>query len=164
MDRFCRQTHAMNGAGCYPCSLSLEETITRRTMGLAAAICILALFGQSQKSSNFFLGVCAPPDTPIKSAAVAASASQVRTLKPSRPLSRPPGGKDLRGARPGTSLEAQDQARDWPGPGPPGQSLAWSWASKPIPGLVLGLQTSPWPGPGGPSPTQNVGLGPNHQK
>ena len=122
--------------------------------------------------------------------------------------------------RPGIGLEAQDQARDWPGgpgpgpghtsffhelksraflfsgggsatpppsgkkldflfirrgpdprsaflaagPGPPGQPLAWSWASRPIPGLVLGLQASPWPGPGGPSPTQNVGLGPNHQK
>ena len=47
----------------------------------------LALFGKSQKSSNFFL----------KSAAVAASASQVRTLKPSRPLWRPPGvGRECR--------------------------------------------------------------------
>ena len=27
-----------------------------------------------------------------------------------------------------------------------------------------GLPASPWPGPGGPSPTQNVGSGPNHQK
>ena len=52
----------------------------------------LALFGQSQKSSNFFLGGLRPPDPPFKSAAVAASASQVRTLEPSRPLSRPPGG------------------------------------------------------------------------
>ena len=36
-------------------------------------------------------GGYAPPDPPLKSAAVAASASQIRTLKPSRPLSRPPG-------------------------------------------------------------------------
>ena len=36
-------------------------------------------------------GGFAPPDPPFKSAAVAASASQVRTLEPSRPLSRPPG-------------------------------------------------------------------------
>ena len=46
----------------------------------------LALFGQSQKSSNFFLG----GDPPFKSAAVAASGRQVRTLESSRPLSRPP--------------------------------------------------------------------------
>ena len=39
----------------------------------------------------------------------------------------------------------------WAGPGPPGQSLAWS----------QGLPASPWPGP---SPAQNVGSGPNHQK
>ena len=46
---------------------------------------------KSQKSLNFFLGGLRPPRTPFKSAAVAASASQVRTLEPSRPLSRPPG-------------------------------------------------------------------------
>ena len=57
-----------------------------------------------------------------------------------------------------------EKKKGWPGPGPPGQPLAWFWASKPIPGLVLGLQASPWPGPGGSSPTQKVGSGPNHQK
>ena len=31
-------------------------------------------------------------------------------------------------------------------------------------GLSQGLPASPWPGPGGPSPAQNVGSGPNHQK
>ena len=46
-----------------------------------------------QKTPKFFPGGVgfAPPDPPFKSAAVAASASQVRTLEPSRPLSRPPG-------------------------------------------------------------------------
>ena len=39
----------------------------------------------------------------------------------------------------------------WAGPGPPGQSLAWS----------QGLPARPWPGQ---SPAQNVGSGPNHQK
>ena len=82
-------------------------------------------FKQPKTSLNLFsLGSFAPPDPPFKSAAVAASASQVRTLKPSRPLSRPPGGEDLRGTRPGTGLEAQDQARDWPGGPGPGQGLA----------------------------------------
>ena len=50
----------------------------------------LALFGQPQKGSNFFLGGLRPPRPPFKSAAVAASARQVRTLELSRPLSRPP--------------------------------------------------------------------------
>ena len=29
----------------------------------------------------------------------------------------------------GSDLDLQDQARDWPGPGPPGQSLAWHLSS-----------------------------------
>ena len=45
-----------------------------------------------KKVQTFFLGGLRPPRPPFKSAAVAASASQVRTLEPSRPLSRPPGG------------------------------------------------------------------------
>ena len=69
-----------------------------------------------QKVYTFFCwGGFAPPDPPFKSAAVAASASQVRTLKPSRPLSRPPG---------------VGSTWTWTGPGPgrealgPGQGLA----------------------------------------
>ena len=50
----------------------------------------------SSSSTNkvyiFPLGVFAPPDPPFKLAAVAASAGQLRTFKPSRPLSRPLGG------------------------------------------------------------------------
>ena len=49
-------------------------------------------FKQPKKVYTFFCGGgFAPADPPFKSAAVAASASQVRTLEPSRPLSRPPG-------------------------------------------------------------------------
>ena len=69
-----------------------------------------------KKVYTFFCwGGFAPPDPPFKSAAVAASASQVRTLKPSRPLSRPPG---------------VGSTWTWTGPGPgrealgPGQGLA----------------------------------------
>ena len=91
-------------------------------------------FTRPKKFILVFRGVgFASPDPPFKSAAVAASASQVRTLKPSRPLSRPPGGKDLRGARPGTGPEAQDQARDWLGGPGPGQGLARRpWPSQAI--------------------------------
>ena len=64
-------------------------------------------FKQPKRSLDFFSwGGFAPPDPPFKSAAVAASASQVRTLKSSRPLSRPRGGKYLRGTKPGTGREA----------------------------------------------------------
>ena len=43
-----------------------------------------------EKVPTFSWGGFAPPDPPFKSAAVAASARQVRTLELSRPLSRPP--------------------------------------------------------------------------
>ena len=43
-----------------------------------------------KKVQTFSWGGFAYPDPPFKSAAVAASARQVRTLEPSRPLSRPP--------------------------------------------------------------------------
>ena len=46
-------------------------------------------------STCFNWGGCAPPDTPLKSAAVAASASQIGTLKRSRLLSQPPGTRLL---------------------------------------------------------------------
>ena len=46
----------------------------------------------TKKFKLFLGGFAHPPDPPFKSAAVAASASQVRTLEPSRPLSQPPGG------------------------------------------------------------------------
>ena len=50
-------------------------------------------FEQPKKSLNFFSWWgFAPPDPPLESAAVAASAGQLRTLKPSRPLSQPPQG------------------------------------------------------------------------
>ena len=44
-----------------------------------------------KKVQTFSWGGFAPRDPPFESAAVAASARQVRTLEPSRPLSRPPG-------------------------------------------------------------------------
>ena len=46
----------------------------------------------TKKFKLFPGGGFAPQTPPFKSAAVAASARQVRTLEPSRPLSRPPGG------------------------------------------------------------------------
>ena len=45
----------------------------------------------AQTQTQFSWGGCAPPDSPLKSAAVAASASQIGTLKASRLLSQPPG-------------------------------------------------------------------------
>merc|ERR1711966_391693 len=82
-----------------------------------------------KKVYTFFCwGGFAPPDPPFKSAAVAASASQVRTLKPSRPLSRPPGWEVLGlGPDQGLARRPWDQARDWPGG----------------PGLVLEVQVGP---------------------
>ena len=43
-----------------------------------------------KKYKLFSWGGFAPPDPPLESAAVAASAGQLRTLKPSRLLSQPP--------------------------------------------------------------------------
>ena len=118
----------------------------------------LALFGQSQKSSNFFLG---GRDPPVKSAAVAASASQDGTLKPSRPLSRPPWvGSTWAWTRPGTGREALGPGlglagdpgwRPWPepqAPGPAGKRLAFLFGGGQIQDRHFwqGLPASPWPG------------------
>jgi len=113
-------------------------------------------------------------------AAVAASASQVRTLKPSRPLSRPPRvgstwsltgpgpGQEALGPRPGTRREPilfvsheKKNSRTFFifGGGvcyPPSENekSPFFMSRKQKKGWAAGqgLPASPWPGPGGPSP------------
>ena len=68
---------------------------------------LLYFLDNHKKVQTFYWGGFAPPDPPFKSAAVAASASQVRTLKQSQPLSRPPWvGSTWTWTGPGTRREA----------------------------------------------------------
>ena len=75
-----------------------------------------------KKVQTFPGGGFASPDPPFQSAAVAASASQVRTLEPSRPLSRPPWVRstwamawnvDHRTARSSTTRPADSETFFW---------------------------------------------------
>ena len=116
----------------------IPKWFDNQLFGLKLGLSPTTFWTITKEIKTFSWGGFSPPDPPFKSAAVAASASQVRTLEPSGPLARPPGvgstwsmvwNVDYRTARSSPARPAGSGIR----------RLGWGFRAKFGPDLILKL-------------------------